>query len=263
LPASAETVAAFVDEMGGSKVPATVRRYVASIGALHRAADLPTPTTASAVRLALRRLGRQRGVRQQQATPLTRAFVDRLLAQCRDRLIDQRDRAVVSVAYDTLARRAELAALDTTDVQFADDGTGTILIRRSKADPEGAGAVRFLAPDTVAALRTWLTSAAVDDGPLFRTVTKGSTLGGRIDPGDVARIFRGLARRAGVDPAGISGHSTRVGAAHDMIAHGLAIAEVMQAGGWKTPVMVARYTERLTATRCGREARDAPAASVR
>jgi integrase len=120
---------------------------------------------------------------------------------------------------------------------------------RHQADAEGAGAVRFLASDTVRSLRTWLTAAAVDHGPLFRTVTKGGTLGGRIDPGDVARVFRRMALRAGVDPAGISGHSTRVGAAHDMVAHGLEIGEVMQAGGWKTPVMVARYTERLTARR--------------
>ena len=36
LPARAETVAAFVDDMARSRAPATVRRYVASIDRVHR-----------------------------------------------------------------------------------------------------------------------------------------------------------------------------------------------------------------------------------
>ncbi len=34
-----------------------------------------------------------------------------------------------------------------------------------------------------------------------------------------------------------------------MIAAGLELGEVMQAGGWRTPVMVARYSENLIARR--------------
>jgi hypothetical protein len=49
----------------------------------------------------------------------------------------------------------------------------------------------------------------------------------------------------------ISGHSTRVGAAQDMSAVGLDLAEIMQAGRWATPAMVARYTERIAARRGG------------
>jgi integrase len=249
LPATEDSLAAFVDAMADTRAPATVRRYVASVGALHRAAGLPDPAATPAVRLALRRVGRQRGVRQTQAAPLNRAAVDQMLARRGENRIDRRDAALLSVAYDSLARRGELVALTVQDVQFAEDGTATVLIRRSKTDADGAGAIRFLAPDTVHALTEWLTGAAVTDGALFRSVTKGNRVGSGIDVGDIARVFRKLARRASLDPSRISGHSTRVGAAQDMIAHGLEIGEVMQAGGWKTPVMVARYAERLTARR--------------
>ena len=34
-----------------------------------------------------------------------------------------------------------------------------------------------------------------------------------------------------------------------MVGAGLDVGEVMQAGGWKTPVMIARYSERLVARR--------------
>ena len=49
--------------------------------------------------------------------------------------------------------------------------------------------------------------------------------------------------------ATLSGLLYRIGAAQDQVAAGLDIAEMMQAGGWRTPVMVAKYSERLTASR--------------
>ena len=69
LPAKSESVADFIDAMAEIRKPATVRRYVASIGHLHRAAELADPTKANPVKLALKRLGRQHGSRQTQAAP--------------------------------------------------------------------------------------------------------------------------------------------------------------------------------------------------
>jgi hypothetical protein len=40
----------------------------------------------------------------------------------------------------------------------------------------------------------------------------------------------------------ISGHSTRVGAAQDMLRYGEQLPGIMQAGRWKTATMVAHYT---------------------
>ena len=60
---------------------------------------------------------------------------------------------------DLLARRSEAAALTVEDLTFAEDGSATALIARSKTDQEGAGAVRWLSPRTAAALRSWLDCA--------------------------------------------------------------------------------------------------------
>jgi hypothetical protein len=49
----------------------------------------------------------------------------------------------------------------------------------------------------------------------------------------------------------ISGHSTRVGAAQDMVRYGVYLARAMQAGRWSTPEAVARYSARLVAKRGG------------
>ena len=130
LPASPETVAAFIDAMAEIKAPATVRRYRSSTAALHRAADLVNPCNEEVVRLALRRMNRAKGVRQKQAEPLNRTAIERMVvAEAPDSsdLLGLRDAALVAVAYDTLLRRSELVSLQIEDLQRADDGSGTIL----------------------------------------------------------------------------------------------------------------------------------------
>jgi hypothetical protein len=69
------------------------------------------------------------------------------------------------------------------------------------------------------------------------------------------RNSKRLARRAGLEPLVISGHSAPVGMAQDLVAGGADLPAVMQAGGWKSPAMPAGYAERLLAGR-GAMARD-------
>ena len=254
LPAPPETVADFVDAMAAERAPATVRRYVASIGVVQRAAGLPEPTQAGSVRLALQRMHRRRGRRQQQVQALTWPLRTRLLEAAGDRLIDDRNRALVAVAYDALLRRSELAELAVADLAVNVRGAATLLVRRSKTDPEGRGTPVYLARDTVALVRGWLERSDVARGRLFRSLTRTGRLGASLDASQIPRIFRAMARHAGVTAevaAALSGHSARVGAAQDMIASGIDIAAILHAGRWKTPTMVNRYGERLLVHRSG------------
>ena len=59
-----------------------------------------------------------------------------------------------------------------------------------------------------------------------------------------------MAGAAGIEPTGISGHSTRIGKAQDCVAAGIGIAAIMRDGGWKTEAMVVRYTEHLQLAHC-------------
>ena len=253
LPASAETIAAFVDAMAKVRAPATVRRYVASIAAAHRTMGLGKTPSAEPVRRALARMHRRKGRRQAQAKGLTWALRERLLDAAGDGLIDARNRALLAVAYDTLLRRGELVALQVSDIVEEPDGAATVLVRRAKADPEGRGATVYLARDSVALVREWRERSGVCEGRLFRSLNRGS-LGTRLDASQVPRIFKAMAEGAGLPGAvveGISGHSTRVGAAQDMVAGGIAMAAILHAGRWKTTAMVNRYGERLLARRSG------------
>src|ERR1700712_4892943 len=94
-------------------------------------------------------------------------------------------------------------------------------------------------------VRAWLSASGVGAGPLFHSASRHGRIGGAIDAGNVARVFKEMATRARIPAAKvprISGHSTRVGAALDMVAANIVMPAVMQSGGWKTVEMVSRYT---------------------
>jgi integrase len=250
LPATPATVAAYVDALAAAgRSPATVRQAVWGIGALHRAAGVEDPSKAEEVRLALRRMARAVGTRQRQAAPVGEGDVRLLLRLVGPSPAERRDVALLLVMRDLLARRSEAVALALADVSFAPDGSATAIIRRSKTDATGQGEVRWLSPRTVKHLRRWLDVAGITEGPVFRAVNKGGKAGGPLTGSDVPRILKRLAERVGLDPAGISGHSARIGMAQDLVASGAELPAVMQAGRWKSPTMPARYAERLTAGR--------------
>ena len=254
FPADAATVVAFVDDMGRVKSPATVRRYVSSIAALHKALRQANPLDSAGVRFALQRMHRRRGRRQAQVRGLTWPLRNRLLEATGDRLIDARNRALLAVGYDTLLRRSELVSLEVSDLLEEIDGTATLLVRSGKTDADGRGAMLYLARDTVQLVKTWLELGGVDRGRLFRSVRKDGTVGEKLDASQVPRIYKRMARRAEI-PGDIAdtlaGHSTRVGAVQDMIACGIELPAILQSGRWTTTRMVQRYGERLLARRSG------------
>jgi integrase len=74
-----------------------------------------------------------------------------------------RERALLCVAYETLARRGELVALEVKDIEFQPNGTGQALIRRGKTDAEGEGRVTYLSRETVRWLKVWLEHSGIEN----------------------------------------------------------------------------------------------------
>ena len=254
VPASPETIAAFVDDMAETRAPATVRRYLATLAVAHRAAGHADSLRHPLVKLAVQRMHRRRGRRQKQALALDWRLRKRLLAAAGERLIDDRNRALVAVAYDTMLRRSELTAARLADLAPHVHGGATLLVRRGKTDGDGRSATVYIARDSAELLADWLRRASLAGGRLFRSVSKGGAVAEGLHPSQVPRIFKAMARTAGLPldiVDGLSGHSTRVGAAQDMIAAGIEMPAILQAGRWKTAAMVSRYGERLLAGRSG------------
>jgi len=54
-------------------------------------------------------------------------------------------------------------------------------------------------------------------------------------------MFKSLAAKAELDPEKISGHSTRIGAAQDLLVSGASIGQIMAKVGWSKVDTVMRY----------------------
>ena len=161
---------------------------------------------------------------------------------------------MLCVAYETLARRSELVALELSDIEFWPNGTGQALIRRSKTDAEGQGRVAYLSQETVKWLTIWLEHAKIVEGAMFRRLVGRGHIGGPLNPGSIAPIFKRVAQWIGMPErfvAEVSGHSTRVGAAQDLAALDIDLAAITQAGGWKSTRMPLQYAEKVNAARSG------------
>lgn len=246
LPAAPETVAAFIAAQAEDNSVATLKRRLAAIRKIHRMLRMENPVTDEEVVIALRRALRSKHARPQQALGLTKSLRDQLIASCPKTLRGLRDRALIALGYDTLCRRAELIALRVEDIIPAEKNSAQILVRRSKSDPYGSGRIAYVSPQALNAVRAWLKAAGIQNGTIFRAV-RGARIGSSaLHPFAVNRILKKAARAAGLADDFIehlSGHSMRVGCAQDMIAAGLSILPIMQAGDWKAINVVSRYVE--------------------
>jgi integrase len=291
LPASPKTVRAFVFEcLGKGKKPATVRRYVSTIGRAHRVSGFADPTSSEDVKLALKEMGRNSTARQKQARGLVWAEIEVFLSIEPRNLRDIRDRALVCVAYDTMCRREELVMLRVEDIAEArlrqdvatdevreasrarapdspsssegrspsssTDGeySGSILIRRSKTDTTGEGATAYLSPLTMRLLKKWITQSGIKAGAIFLRVHGARSFGDPLTPQSVMAVLRKVGQWIGLEReewGKISGHSARVGAAQDLLALNMDLPSVMQAGRWTDTRMPMRYGARVLAQRGG------------
>ena len=265
LPAMPETVATFVAQCRiQGKKPATVRRYLSTIALAHRVAKLVNPCDDEAVALEIKGLCNALSARQRQARALGWAEIKRFLDTAGGSLAATRERALVCVAYDTMARRSELVALDIEDFELLPDGTGRALIRRSKTDQAGEGNMAYLSRTTVRYVKLWVDAAGIKEGAVFRRVIGRGTvttdlngrgrIGGRLSVDAIAHAFKRVAEWVGMaaeEVEAVSGHSIRVGATQDLLALNIDLASVMQAGRWKTNRMPMRYGEHVLAARGG------------
>ena len=245
FPATPEIISKYIDHCSGIYSASTIKRRLAAIGKIHQLMKLDSPTSDEEVKLAIRRALRRKFARPCQALGLTANLRDQLIACCDNSLIGTRDRALITVGYDTLARRSELISICLEDLVFSGN-RARVLIKRAKNDPFGKGRISHLSPKTAQYLKDWIKVSALKEGSLFRAIKHGAIHSKCLHPYSVNRIIKKAALAAGLNKQEVqklSGHSMRVGAAQDMMVAGLDILPIMAAGGWKTTNVVARYIE--------------------
>jgi integrase len=166
-----------------------------------------------------------------------------ILAACPNTLAGHRDAALLGVGYDALARSSELTLLEVSHISA--DRT-TVLIPRAKNDSTGQGRLVHFSPRSIELLSRWLAKSKVRVGPLFQGLHTGNVSGRALATSSIRRLVKQAAKRAELEAevvSGLSGHSMRIGAAQDMMVAGLDHIAIMQAGGWTSVDVVARYVE--------------------
>lgn len=207
LPAEPKTVAGFLMQTVSQGIKSsTIRRKVSSISAIHRLSSFEYPTKHSEVKIMQRKIYRQLGTRFNQAYPITRALLNRLLAACEDDLHGLRDCALLMVAYDSMRRRSELISLRIEDIEWLPNNGASILLRKSKTDQQGCGKWIHLTNETSHALHQWLAVAKINKGLIFRGVRSSGAITDGLCESRISRIYKALARKVGLSEIVVKNH---------------------------------------------------------
>ena len=139
LPATADNLAAYIQDMSVTLKAATIRRRIDSLSSIFTLSKNSNPTHEPEVTLAIKRMHRQLGRAQKQAEPLTREYLDKMKVRCKNSTRGLRDKLILQLGYETMRRRAELCRLRLEDVRKMPKGKYALLLRFSKTDQYGEG----------------------------------------------------------------------------------------------------------------------------
>ena len=247
LPATPETVAAYIADQAADHAVATIQRRLTAISQLHKAARLDSPTSSIVVREVLKGIRRTLGTAQLGKAPTLTDDVAAMIATTPKSLLGSRDRALLLLGFAGAFRRSELVALDVADLTIARVGM-TVLIRKSKTDQEGRGqsvgipyaSDKALCP--IRAVEAWYKASGIDAGAVFRGVDRhGNLLERRLAPAAVALVVKRYAAAAGLDADRYAGHSLRSGLATSAAAAGVEERIIMRQTRHTSERTVRRY----------------------
>lgn len=216
LPAEPETVAKFIAHEAGRGIkPATLTRRLAAIRMKHEASGNINPTQHKGVKAVMKGIKRAKGTVQDKKAPATAERIASMIAHCPNTLIGIRDKALLLIGFAGAFRRSELVSLEVNDIERTPEGI-KVTIRKSKTDQEGQGQVIAIPNGTnfrvVDVLTTWLNTANITEGALFRSIKKGGALQPTaLTSRSVANIVKQYAGLAGLTVDDFSGHSLRAG----------------------------------------------------
>lgn len=248
LPTAPETLSRHMNALAARGLKfTTIRRRLYAVRRLNMLMGAPDPTRDLGVELTVRRIRRAQPNRPDQARGLTGDVLEKMIEVQPDSPWGLRNRAMLSLGYDLLARRSEITALRTDDVTWRSDGTLEVIVRRSKADPFGMGRLAFTSKRSAELVGEWLAWRGPEIGPLFCGIYRGVAIDRALSGASVKLVVKNAARAAGYDESVVgefSAHSLRVGAAQDLLKRGHDTAAIMRAGGWSSVTVLGRYLAR-------------------
>lgn len=264
LPATPHTLTEYVRHMCTEKsAPNTIAQAISTVRSRHADHGHPDEPNSKEPLRALKTYRRgwaKAGNREKQAVPIMVQPLRAMSATCNPAIPkDARDRALLLLGFNMMARRSELVGLDMDDVVENTEGL-TVFIKMSKTDQDAQGQTVTIVPGrhaetcAVTAIREWkahLVERGLTSGPLFRPFDRHGRIGGEPEmAGKVAVRLTGKSACTIVHNRGVvanqssdfTSHGLRAGGASTAYAHGVPISEIAAHGRWslKSPVLL-RY----------------------
>tara|TARA_Y100000780_G_scaffold119873_1_gene108125 strand:- start:20 stop:787 length:768 start_codon:yes stop_codon:yes gene_type:complete len=216
--------------------------------------ELNDPRQSFRVKTRLQKLRRRLSKRTRQAEGLRVEHLELALELFNPEVArDCQDITLLFIGFETLCRQSELVGFDWRHFELQADGSGLIDLEQSKTDQEGEGEWLHLSVTTTNLLLGWgaVSNPNHKEGAIFRGIYSDNRMGDRLSTRGVQRCFKRIAKRLDLEPSIFSGHSTRVGAAQEMIERNIDSAKIMLSGRWKTMAMLTRYSKKIRAKRSG------------
>lgn len=163
-----------------------------------------------------------------------------------------RDRALLLIGWGGAFRRSELVGVHCSNIVYDDRGRGVIInVYNTKTNKRGVTRKQLDAQPNdpelcpVVALTEWLQRANINDGVVFRRVSKSGRVLGGLSPRFVDLIVRRYdALTTSGNPVGFSAHSLRSGYATQATIDGVPDA-LIRANGWSdNSTILYRYQRR-------------------
>ena len=232
--------------------PRTLDLHITALSQWHKQQGMSDPTQNVTLKKTLEGIRRVHVQPIAKAKPLQLNDVIRLLNYLEalsNSLKKHRDTALILTAFMGAFRRSELVSITVADLQWEEDGL-IINMPTSKTDQEGKGSTRALpySPTTAcaaSAIRQWIDTAGVTEGPLFRAINRWDQMSDNIlYAGAVNTILKNRAAEAGLPNASaFSSHSFRRGHATSAARAGVDFRLIKKQGGWRSDSTVHRYIE--------------------
>ncbi|MDA9856179.1 tyrosine-type recombinase/integrase [Paracoccaceae bacterium] len=245
FPLTSGGVREYIEAMAVNYSYASIRRRLSCIRRINKLLGHTDNTQTQEIYLAIRRLKRSKCLEQQQAVGINHNLLVKMIDAQPNTLAGIRNKAMLSLGYDFLARRSELVALRTSDLEFTKDGALKGMIRKSKTDQYGRGRLVFGSERGAKLLRGWFRKKPKEIEAVFCAINHGVCMDRPICDRNVNEIIKKsvvkVKRCERPSDLEVSGHSLRVGAAQDLLIKGYDLAAIMRAGGWSDPSTVSRY----------------------
>ncbi|NRP94784.1 Tyrosine recombinase XerD [Marinobacterium sp. xm-g-59] len=242
IPATADRLALYIEEMSNKYKSATIRRRFSSLSSLFYLTKSPNPVNEPEVTLAMKRMHRQIGRAQKQASPLTLKYLEQMKRKCDNSNRGMRDKVLLQLGYETMRRRSEICAFKFEDLEQMPNGKYSILLRQSKTDQFAQGRLIPISDTLAKLIIKWQSRVGVNRGRILRSIRKDDAIGDQLSSASMCNILVDLQYRSRLRHLpNFSGHSFRVGAALDLLERGVPLEKIMLRGGWGAKSTALKY----------------------